>query len=139
MTTMGLYRNPFLELDKDGELRPELVKEWNAEPGAKVWHFKLRNDVEFHNGKTMDAEDALFSINHHRGEGNKSQIAAVLKPVKEVVKTGKFEFKVVLEDASADFPYILSSTRLPCLPADREDAWNLKYKENPHWHLPERP
>ncbi|MCG8684681.1 MAG: ABC transporter substrate-binding protein [Desulfobacterales bacterium] len=117
MTTMGLYRNPFLELDKNGELQPELVKEWNAEPGAKIWHFKLRNDVEFHNGKTMDAEDALFSINHHRGEGNKSQIAAVVKPIKEVVKTGKFEFKVILDAPNADFPYILSSTRLPCVPA----------------------
>ncbi len=117
MTTMGLFRNPFLELDKDGELQPELVKEWSAEPGAKVWNFKLRDDVEFHNGKTMDADDALFSINHHRGDGNKSQIASVLAPVKEVIKTGKFEFKVVLEDPNADFPYILSSTRLPCVVA----------------------
>ncbi len=118
MTTMGLYRNPFLELNRDGELEPELIKEWSAEPGARVWNFKLRDDVTFHNGKTMDADDALFSINHHRGEGNKSQIAAVLSPVKDIVKTGKFEFKVILEEPNADFPYILSSTRLPCVPAN---------------------
>lgn len=116
MSTMGLYRNPFLELNRNGELEPELVTEWSPEPGAKVWNFKLRKDVEFHNGKTMDADDAIFSINHHRGEGNISQIASVVKPIKEIVKTGKFEFKVILEEPSADFPYILSSTRLPCVP-----------------------
>lgn len=121
MTSMGLYRNPFLELDRNGELQPELVSEWNAEPGAQVWHFKLRNDVEFHNGKPMDAEDALYSINHHRGEGNKSQIASVVKPIKEVIKTGKYEFKVILETPNADFPYILSSTRMPCVPNGTEN------------------
>ena len=121
MSTMGLYRNPFLELDKNGELQPELVTEWSAEPGAKVWNFKLREGVEFHNAKTMDADDAIFSINYHRGEGNKSQIASVVKPIKEVKKMGKYEFKIILEEASADFPYILSSTRMPCVPNGTTD------------------
>lgn len=116
MSTMGLYRNPFLELNRNGELEPELVTEWSPASGGKVWNFKLRKDVEFHNGKTMDADDAIFSINHHRGDDNISQIASVVKPIKEIVKTGKFEFKVILEDPSADFPYILSSTRMPCVP-----------------------
>ncbi|MDY0220308.1 MAG: ABC transporter substrate-binding protein [Desulfobacterium sp.] len=116
MSTMGLYRNPFLELNRSGELEPELVTEWSPEPGAKVWNFKLRKGVEFHNGKTMDADDAIFSINHHRGDDNKSQIASVVKPIKEIIKTGKFEFKIILEEPSADFPYILSSTRMPCVP-----------------------
>lgn len=121
MSSMGLYRNPFLELDRNGELHPELVTEWQAEPGAKVWKFKLRQDVEFHNGKPMDADDAVFSINHHRGEGNKSQIASVVKPIKEVKKTGKYEFNVILDSPNADFPYILSSTRMPCVPAGTTD------------------
>lgn len=121
MTTMGLFRNPFLELDRNGELQPELVTEWSPEPGAKAWTFKLRQGVEFHNGKTMDADDAIFSINHHRGDGNKSQIASVVKPIKEIKKLGKYEFKVILEEPSADFPYILSSTRMPCVPNGTEN------------------
>lgn len=121
MTSMGLFRNPFLELDKNGELQPELVTEWSAEPGAKVWKFKLRQGVEFHNGKTMDADDAVYSINYHRGEASKSQIASLVKPIKDVKKMGKYEFKVVLEEPSSDFPYILSSTRMPCFPNGTTD------------------
>ena len=60
------------EILPNGDLGPELAESWEASPDAKVWTFKLRKDVEFHNGKTLEASDVIASLNHHRGEDTKS-------------------------------------------------------------------
>ena len=65
--------NSLVEIDENFKPTPELAESWEASPDAKQWTFKLRKGVEFHNGKTMTAEDVIFSINHHRG--GKKQIS----------------------------------------------------------------
>ena len=73
MQTLGYaLRNHLTEIDENGKLVGELAESWEASDDASEWVFNLRKGVEFHNGKTMDAEDILASINHHRGEESKS-------------------------------------------------------------------
>ncbi|MFP6744606.1 MAG: ABC transporter substrate-binding protein, partial [Alphaproteobacteria bacterium] len=57
-------RNYLTEIDREGKLVGELATGWSATPDAAQWTFELRNDVEFHNGKTMEAEDVIASFNH---------------------------------------------------------------------------
>ena len=57
-------RNCLVEIDHEFNAIPELAESWDSTPDAKVWTFKLRKGIEFHNGKTMTAEDVIFSINH---------------------------------------------------------------------------
>lgn len=52
-------RNNLTEILPDGSLVGELAESWEASPDAKVWTFKLRDGVEFHNGKTIDSEDVV--------------------------------------------------------------------------------
>ena len=40
------------------ELLPMLATEWEAGPGAVKWIFRVHQDVVFHDGKTMTADDA---------------------------------------------------------------------------------
>ena len=47
------------EFDTDGSLKPELAESWEASEGAARWTFKLRQGVEFHDGKTLDARDVV--------------------------------------------------------------------------------
>ena len=42
---------------------------WEPSDGAKTWLFTLRKGVHFHNGKEFDADDAVYSLNLHRGDG----------------------------------------------------------------------
>jgi len=114
-------RNALVEVDANGKPVPELAESWEATPDAAQWTFKLRRGVEFHNGKTMDAEDVLFSLSHHRGEKSKSGGKTLLKQIKEIKKTDKNTVVITLDGGNADFPFILSDYHFPIVPNDTTD------------------
>jgi peptide/nickel transport system substrate-binding protein len=110
------YANHLFEVDNSGKLVPELAESFEASSDATTWVIKLRQGVEFHNGKTMTAEDVIASINHHRGEDSKSASKSLLAPLVSMKKSGKYEVTFNLEAGNADFPYILSDYHMPILP-----------------------
>ncbi len=46
----------------EGLYTPCLAESWTVSPDAKVYEFKLRKGVKFHNGDVMTAEDVVFSF-----------------------------------------------------------------------------
>ena len=77
-------RTNFLtEIGADNLVTGELAESFEASKDAKTWTLKLRKGVEFHNGKTFDANDAAASLNYHRGEDTKSAAKALLASVTE--------------------------------------------------------
>lgn len=117
----GQLRNNLVEIDHEGKAIPELAESWDASPDAKVWTFKLRKGVEFHNGKTMGADDVIFSFNYHRGEKSKSPAKTVLKEVKEIRKDGQYTVVFKLENGNADFPFAVSDYHLLIVPDGTND------------------
>jgi len=110
-------RNCLTEIDHKAEPIPELAESWEFSGDAKEWIFKLRKGVEFHNGKTMDATDVVFSINHHRGEKSKSAATTLVKEIKDIKTDGKYTVVFTLTDGNVDFPAILSDNNLAIVPA----------------------
>ncbi|MCB1385623.1 MAG: ABC transporter substrate-binding protein [Nitratireductor sp.] len=115
-TGTGFARGNFLtEVDESGKLVPELAESYDSKD-AQTWVFKLRKGVEFHNGKTMDADDVIASINYHRGEDSKSAAKGVLSGVTDIKKDGD-DVIFTLDAPNADFPYLISDYHLLILPA----------------------
>ena len=114
--SFGQLRNCLIEIDHEANPRPELAESWDATPDAKRWTFKLRKGVEFHNGKSLDAEDVVFSINHHRGKDSKSAAKGVVDPIAAVKADGKDTVVFTLDSGNADFPYIASDYHLSIVP-----------------------
>jgi len=110
-------RNCLAEVDHNYEVIPELAESWEASPDAAQWTFKLRKGVEFHNGKTMEANDVIESINHHRGKDSKSAAKGIVDPIKEIKADGKHTVIFTLKGGNADFPYIASDYHLTIFPA----------------------
>lgn len=110
------YANHLFEVDNTGKLIPELAESFEASKDAKTWVIKLRKGIEFHNGKTMTADDVIPSMNHHRGEDTKSAVKSLLSAVTEIKKTGSHEVTFTLNAGNADFPFILSDYHLAILP-----------------------
>ena len=115
-------RNNLVEVDADGDTVPELAVSWESSPDASIWYFKLRPGVEFHNGKTLDAQDVIDSINHHRGKDSKSAAKGIVDPIKDLKADGKSTVVFYLEGGNADFPFIMSDYHLTIQPAGTKGA-----------------
>lgn len=118
----GTLANSLVEIDANGQPVPELAESWESSPDAKKWIFKLRKGVEFHNSKTMDADDVIYSLNWHRKEGTKSAAKALVEPIKSMSKEDKYTIVFELTDGNADFPYALSDYHLVIGPKDTDLA-----------------
>jgi peptide/nickel transport system substrate-binding protein len=105
------------ELKADGSLAPSLATEWSSTPDAKTWTFKLRQGVEFHNGKTMTVEDVIASINYHRGEASKSIGKPLMASVTEIKADGPDAVVFELSAGSADFPANFNEIHFGIYPA----------------------
>ena len=121
LVSFGLLRNCLVEINPDGKLIPELAESWEPTPDAKVWRFYLRKGVEFHDGKSLLAEDVLDSVNHHRKEDSKSVFKSLAKQIVDVKAEGKYTVVFTLEAGNADFPYALSDQHVSIFPAGTTD------------------
>jgi peptide/nickel transport system substrate-binding protein len=103
---------------------PELAESWEARPGALEWHFKLRRGVQFHNGKTLDADDVAYSINRIIAPDSKSAAKALLSSIKEVKADGKEAVTFVLNAPNADLPLLMTGYHLGIVPNGHTDFDN---------------
>lgn len=49
-------------LDPQGGLRPALAESWTPSADGKVWTFRLRRNVKFHDGTDFTAEDVKYTL-----------------------------------------------------------------------------
>ena len=110
--------NRLTEVNNEGNLVPELAESWEASPDAKEWSFELRKGVEFHNGKTLDSDDIIATINYHRGENSTSTVNAAANQIVELKSDGKHRVNFRLSEGNADFPFFLSAPELGVMPLE---------------------
>jgi len=115
-------RNNLTEVAADGTLVGELAESWEPSADAATWVFNIRKFVEFHNGKTLDAEDVVFSINHHRGENSNSGASGVVSSIVDVRADGSDKVVFSLSGGNADFPYLLADFHLVIVPEGTDSA-----------------
>ena len=115
----GLF-NALVEWSADGKPVPELATSWEAKNGATEWVLNLRKGVKFSDGRNFDADDAVYSLNLHRGD-TKSGAAGSMKPVKDVKKLDRYQIQITLDAADADFPYVLTDYHLLMVPDGFKD------------------
>jgi peptide/nickel transport system substrate-binding protein len=108
------------EIDHEFKPIPELAESWEASPDAKIWTFRLRKGVEFHNGKSLTAEDVLYSVNLHRGEKSKSAVKSLLAQIEDVRSDDKDTVVFQLTGGNADFPFIMSDYHVAIVPDGTE-------------------
>ena len=118
MTQSIIYArgNHLTEVSNEGKLVPELAESFESSNGAQTWVFDLRKGVEFHNGKTMTADDVIATFNYHRDENSKSAAKGLLSAVKEIKKDGDNRVIFELEGGNADFPFIVSDYHIMIQP-----------------------
>ena len=82
---------------------------------AKVWTFQIRKGVEFHNGKTVTADDVMKTMERHSDEKATSGALGVMKGI-ETMRTDGDIFEITLREANADLPYLMADAHLVIQP-----------------------
>lgn len=62
-----LFHDGLVKPMPGGAFTPCLAESWTISPDAKVYEFKLRQGVKFHNGDIMTAEDVIFTFWRYKG------------------------------------------------------------------------
>lgn len=120
-------RDNLTEIAADGSLRAALAESWEPSKDARTWTFRLRKGVEFSNGKSLDSQDVIDSINSHRRAESKSGVKANLTDIEAITADGKDVVVVKLSGGNADFPYLMTDFHLNILPSkDGKPDWAAK-------------
>ncbi|MGI9480270.1 MAG: ABC transporter substrate-binding protein [Hyphomicrobiaceae bacterium] len=88
---------------------PELAEEVLSNKDATEWTFKIRKGVTFHNGKTLTADDVLFTMNRHLGKKSVSKAASLVSMIDRWEKVNQYEVKAILSSPNADLPIALGT------------------------------
>jgi peptide/nickel transport system substrate-binding protein len=107
--------NGLVEVDAQGNPGPELAESWEAKPGAASWVFNIRKGITFTSGKTLDADDVIYSLNLHRGE-TKSGAKDLLSSITDIKKLGPNQIEITLKSGDADLPYAFADYHVLIVP-----------------------
>ena len=99
--------NSLIQHADDLTPQAELAESFEPNANATEWTFKLRKDVEWHDGSKFTADDVVWSMNRHLTEDSTSVIKSVMGSVKEWKKTGSHEVKAIMNTPNADLPTVL--------------------------------
>ncbi|MEU9540184.1 ABC transporter substrate-binding protein [Streptomyces mirabilis] len=50
-----------MRVDADGDLAPDLAESWEPDAQARIWTFRTREGVTFHDGRRLTAADAAYT------------------------------------------------------------------------------
>ncbi len=116
---LALYEG-LTKLDRDGSVSNNLAEEFEPNADATIWTARLHEGVLFHNGKTLTADDVIYSFRYILDEANnslaRSQLAAV-----DLAKLRKVDDRTVeigLVRPNAFFPQFVAEHRVRIVPED---------------------
>jgi peptide/nickel transport system substrate-binding protein len=107
--------NNLVEVADNGDAVGELFEKWDVKPGATDWTFTIRKGITFTSGKTLDADDVIYSLNLHRGE-TKSPAKALLADITEIKKLNANQIQILMSNGNVDLPYNLSDYHIIVVP-----------------------
>lgn len=102
----SLY-NRLTWLNQAGVPEMELAEALDTKDG-QTWTVKLRRGVTFHNGKSLSADDVVFSLKRHLDKSVGSKVATLARQMTGFKVVDPATVEITLAKPNADLPTILS-------------------------------
>lgn len=92
------------KIGMDGKVSALLAESWSVDPDGKLYTFKLRRGVKFHDGEAFDASDVKFSFERAKAEGSTNKAKkAVFDNISRIDTPDPFTVILVLNNADGNF------------------------------------
>ena len=98
-----LMFEPLLARDAKGVIQPRLAESWDISKDGKVYTFKLRKGVKFHNGKEMTADDIKYAIDYTLNPKNGAYGFDDLSTVERAEVSDNYTLKIYLKHHNSLF------------------------------------
>ena len=139
-----------VEVSAKGEIEGFVAESYEGSADAKTWRFKIRQGIEFSNGKTVTAEDVVRTMERHTNEDSKSGALGIVQGIESMRADGDV-FELTLGVANADMPYLMADYHLKIQPdggfdnpaaaigtgaytlVDDEPGVRMSFKRNPNY------
>ena len=92
------------KINMDGKITPLLAESWTIDPDGKVYTFKLKKGVKFHDGETFDSSDVKFSFDRAKAPGSTNKAKkSVFDNISRVDTPDAHTVIIVLNNADGNF------------------------------------
>lgn len=115
-----MFYNGLTQLDRAFVARPALAESFESRDQI-LWRFRLRRGVTFHDGKSLTAQDVVWSLLRHKQPATGSKIATIAQQFAQVQAAGPHEVLIRLTGPNADLPVILAQSHFLIVRAGQKD------------------
>ena len=107
-----------LKPDCDGNIVPAVAKEYRILEDGQCYEFTLRENVNFHNGKPVTAEDVKYSLEKIAGMMGDEPMIPAYSLIEKVDIIDDKTVSIHLSEKDVDFPAYLAMVNAAIIPKD---------------------
>jgi len=104
-STSKLLFSGMVKFDKDNNVLPDLADKWEVSADGLKYKFYLKNNVKFHDGQKLTADDVVFTVNKIKDPSLKSPLYSAWA---DVNVSAENDYTVVFDLPRAYGPFIYS-------------------------------
>lgn len=117
----GLFR-----FDENNEPKADIAQSFDISDDKLTYTFKLRDNIRFHDGEPLTADDVIFTIESVLDDKNASFLKSDFIEVESLQKIGDYELELKLK---RPFTPILDKLTLPILPKHAFEGVEMRTAE----------
>ena len=129
----GQIYESLLRYDENLKPLPSLATSWENTNDGKVWTFKLKQGVTWHDGKPFTSADVLFSVDVFLRETH-ARLRASLKHVEKIETPDDYTVVFTLKNSFGPFLGLFETGTMPMIPKHIYEG--TEYKANPANNTP---
>ena len=114
----NLMYDSLLDIDLEGNFQPEVATDWNVSDDGLTWTLTLRDDIVFHDGEPLTADDVVFSLTLYRDTAAFPFLPSYLTPFVDIQAVDATTVTMTAEAPVAAFEY-----RLPAMYVLPQHIW----------------
>ncbi len=117
--------NSLIEFDQQGQLVLSLAEEMTPNSNATSWVIRVKKGITFHNGRTLGADDVIFTFQKCLNPKAPAPSASLLVPVDlgGIKKLDEYTVMVPCKTPYSSLPQMIQNYNMPIMPVD----WNIHH------------
>ncbi|MBR4738371.1 MAG: ABC transporter substrate-binding protein [Bacteroidales bacterium] len=123
--------NGLIQLDTDMSVQPCIAKRWEVSPDGLTYTFILRDDVCFHNGRTVVANDFVYSFQRIVDPSIASPGAWIFSDVNHFTAPDDTTFVMQLKSPFAPFLSQLGMVYCSVVPKEVVEQYGKEFRSHP--------